>query len=227
MNLGSLNNLQWDKHKGAVLSVCLWVSKAWNVLGTKQMLHKCWLNTGKKSSEEFAKSGWQIKGRGTFPGAKTPNFQGRGPGLIPSQVIRFQRLHLRVPMSQLEILHPATKTLHRQIHRSINIKRLTKKRKGGFRLYFNAEQRRRGRERSGMGFLLGFPGGSDGKSVCLQCGRPGFDSWGQEDPLEKEMAIHSSTLSWKIPWTEKPGRLQSMGSQRVGHDWATSLSLWH
>ena len=43
--------------------------------------------------------------------------------------------------------------------------------------------------------------------------------------LEKEMAIHSSTIAWKIPWTEEPGRLQSMGSQRVGHDWATSLSL--
>ena len=41
---------------------------------------------------------------------------------------------------------------------------------------------------------------------------------GQEDPLEKEMAIHSSTLVWKIPWTEEPGRLQSMGSQRVGLD---------
>ena len=46
---------------------------------------------------------------------------------------------------------------------------------------------------------------------------------GREDPLEKEMAIHSSTLAWKIPWTEEPDRLQSMGSQRVGHDWATSL----
>ena len=43
-------------------------------------------------------------------------------------------------------------------------------------------------------------------------------SLGQEDPLEKEMATHSSTLAWKIPWTEKPGRLQSMGLQRVGHD---------
>ena len=43
--------------------------------------------------------------------------------------------------------------------------------------------------------------------------------------LEKEMATHSSTLAWKIPWTEKPGRLQSMGSQRVGHDWVTSLSF--
>ena len=43
-------------------------------------------------------------------------------------------------------------------------------------------------------------------------------SLGQEDPLEKEMAIHSSILAWKIPWMEEPGRLQSMGSQRVGHD---------
>ena len=57
-------------------------------------------------------------------------------------------------------------------------------------------------------------------------------SLGWEDPLEKEMAAHSSTLSWKIPWTEEPGGLQSMGSQRVGHDWATppppphSQRLW-
>ena len=43
-------------------------------------------------------------------------------------------------------------------------------------------------------------------------------SLGREDPLEKEMATHSSILAWKIPWTEDPGRLQSMGSQRVGHD---------
>ena len=43
-------------------------------------------------------------------------------------------------------------------------------------------------------------------------------SLGQEDPLEKEMAIHSSTIAWKIPWTEEPGRLQSTGSQTVGHD---------
>ena len=41
-------------------------------------------------------------------------------------------------------------------------------------------------------------------------------SW--EDPLEKEMATHSSTLAWKIPWTEEPGRLKSTGPQRVGHD---------
>ena len=56
---------------------------------------------------------------------------------------------------------------------------------------------------------------------------------GQEDPLEKKMSTHSRILTWKIPWTEEPGRLQSLGSQRVGHDWAgqrkiflcTSLSL--
>ena len=49
---------------------------------------------------------------------------------------------------------------------------------------------------------------------------------GREDPLEKEMAIHSSTLAWKMLWTEEPDRLQSMGSQRVRHDWVTSLSLY-
>ena len=43
-------------------------------------------------------------------------------------------------------------------------------------------------------------------------------SLGWEDPLEKEMTTHSSILAWKIPWTEEPSRLQSMGSQRVGHD---------
>ena len=52
---------------------------------------------------------------------------------------------------------------------------------------------------------------------------PGFDSWvgktlGWEDPLKKEMATHSNILAWKIPWMEKPGGLQFMGSQRVRHD---------
>ena len=46
-------------------------------------------------------------------------------------------------------------------------------------------------------------------------------SLGQEDPLEKRRATHSSILAWRIPWTEEPGRLQSMGLQRVGHDRAT------
>ena len=48
-----------------------------------------------------------------------------------------------------------------------------------------------------------------------------FRSLGQRDPLEKEMATLSSILAWEIPWTEEPGGLQSMGSQRVGHNLAT------
>ena len=52
-------------------------------------------------------------------------------------------------------------------------------------------------------------------------------SLGWEDPLEKEMATHSSTLAWKIPRTKEPGRLQSMGSQRVRHDWATAHTYIH
>ena len=50
-------------------------------------------------------------------------------------------------------------------------------------------------------------------------------SLGWEDPLEKEIATHSSILAWRIPWMKEPDGLQSMGSQRVGHNWATSLSL--
>ena len=46
----------------------------------------------------------------------------------------------------------------------------------------------------------------------------GVQSLGQEDPLEKEMATHSSILAWRIPWTEEPGELQSLGSLRVGQD---------
>ena len=49
----------------------------------------------------------------------------------------------------------------------------------------------------------------------------------QEDPLEKGMATYSSILAWRIPWTEEPGRLQSMGFQRIGHDWETNTWLIH
>ena len=53
-------------------------------------------------------------------------------------------------------------------------------------------------------------------------------SLGWEDLLEKEMATHSSSLTWKIPWTEEPGRLQSVGSQRVGHNFSFSFfSIFH
>ena len=62
------------------------------------------------------------------------------------------------------------------------------------------------------------------KRICLpmqETQETWIQSLGQEDPLEKEMATHSSILAWKVPWTEVPGRLQSSGLQRVRHDWAT------
>ena len=62
----------------------------------------------------------------------------------------------------------------------------------------------------------------------LKCLPAIWETWvrslGREDPLQKEMATHSSILAWRIPWMEEPGGLQSTRSQRVGHDWATSLS---
>ena len=67
--------------------------------------------------------------------------------------------------------------------------------------------------------------GSDGKASAYNVGDPGLKSLGQEDPLEKEMATHSSTLAWEMPWMEEPGGLQSMGMQRVRHDRATKLPL--
>ena len=64
---------------------------------------------------------------------------------------------------------------------------------------------------------MGFPGNLEGKeSACNVGGR--VKSLGQEDPLEKGMAAYSSILAWGIPWTEEPGRLQSTGSQRIGHN---------
>ena len=63
----------------------------------------------------------------------------------------------------------------------------------------------------------GFPGGSDGKNLPSMKDTV-VRSLGQEDPLEKGIAVHSSILAWRIPWTEEPGGLQSMGSLRVGHD---------
>ena len=68
--------------------------------------------------------------------------------------------------------------------------------------------------------FLGFPRGSAGKESTCNAGDL-VQSLGWEDPLEKGKATHSSILAWRIPWTEEPGGLQSMGSQRVGHDWAT------
>ena len=62
----------------------------------------------------------------------------------------------------------------------------------------------------------GFPGGSDGKEFA--CNETQFWFLGWEDPLEKDMATHSSILAWRIPWKEEPGGLQSIWSQRVRHD---------
>ena len=59
---------------------------------------------------------------------------------------------------------------------------------------------------------------------CLPMQETRIQSLGREDPLENEMATHSSVLAWEIPWTEEPGRLQSMGSQRVGHDLVTKTT---
>ena len=67
---------------------------------------------------------------------------------------------------------------------------------------------------------MGFPGGSAVKNLPIV-----QETWvgalGQEDPLGKKMATHSSILAWEIPWTEEPSGLQSMGSQRVRHDLVT------
>ena len=71
---------------------------------------------------------------------------------------------------------------------------------------------------------VGFPGGTEGKASACNAGDLGLIP-GSGRPLEKEMATHFNILAWWIPWTEEPGRLRSMGSERVGHDWATSLSL--
>ena len=61
---------------------------------------------------------------------------------------------------------------------------------------------------------MGFSGGSDSKESTCDTGNP-VQSLGQEDPLEKGMATHSSILAWRILWTEEPGGLQSMGSQKA------------
>ena len=82
--------------------------------------------------------------------------------------------------------------------------------------------------------MVGFPGGSAGKRIRLQCRRPRFDPWVRKIPLEKEMATLSSILAWKIPRTKEPGRSWSMGSQSQArlsdyhsftHSWALLLLL--
>ena len=71
-------------------------------------------------------------------------------------------------------------------------------------------------------YTLGFPHGSEGKRICPQCRRPRFDPWVGKIPWRREWP-HPGILAWRIQWREEAGGLQSMGSQRVGHDWATKL----
>ena len=66
---------------------------------------------------------------------------------------------------------------------------------------------------------MGFPSGASGKDCqCRRYERHGFNPWVREIPLKEGTATHSSILAWRILWKEEPGGLQSMGSQRVGHD---------
>ena len=74
--------------------------------------------------------------------------------------------------------------------------------------------------------ISGFPGGLviNNRPAMQEPQKMQVQSLGQEDHLEKDMATHSSILAWRISWTEKPGVVQSMGSQRVRHNWVTELS---
>ena len=79
-----------------------------------------------------------------------------------------------------------------------------------------------------IAFNPGFPAGISGKDLSSQCRR--HETWVQsldwQDPLEEEVATHPNILAWRIPWTEEPGRLQSIGSQRARHGWS-SLACTH
>ena len=72
--------------------------------------------------------------------------------------------------------------------------------------------------------MYGFPGASDGKEIVCNAGDPGFIPGSGEDPLEKGMVTHSSILAWELPWTKEPGKLQSMGLQKL--DMTEQLTLF-
>ena len=74
----------------------------------------------------------------------------------------------------------------------------------------------------GAMLLRGFPGGISGKGILLPMQKTWVWSLDQENPLEEGMTTYSSILAWRIPWTEEPHRLQSIGSQRVRHSWSDS-----
>ena len=70
----------------------------------------------------------------------------------------------------------------------------------------------------------GFPGGASGKEPACQCRRQ--ETWVREDNLEEGMAAHMSIFAWRISWTEEPGRLQSIGLQRIRHDWSNLACMF-
>ena len=73
------------------------------------------------------------------------------------------------------------------------------------------------------------PGGASGKESTCQCRRHNkckFDPWVRDDPLEEEMATHSSILAWETPWTGEPGRLQSIGSQSWTRLWRLIMNIY-
>ena len=81
-----------------------------------------------------------------------------------------------------------------------------------------------------ISWIRGFPGGACGKEPTCPCKRhkiPQVQSFVREDPLEKGMATHSIILAWRIPWKEKPGRPQSISSQRIRHDWSDLAHMHH
>ena len=73
--------------------------------------------------------------------------------------------------------------------------------------------------------ISGLPWWLSGKRTHLPMQETQVQFLGREDPREKEMATHSNILAWRIPWTEEPGGLQSMGLQRIGHDRATNINI--
>ena len=77
-----------------------------------------------------------------------------------------------------------------------------------------------------LSLILGFPWWLRWLKICLQFRRPEFNPWVGKIPLEEGVAAHSSILSWRIPGTEEPGGLQSIGSQRVGHKPRTLVTLF-
>ena len=90
-------------------------------------------------------------------------------------------------------------------------------------MWFNSE-RRLGSNWVPHVIFSGLPWSSDGKEYTTQ--KAGVQSLCWENPLEKEMATHSSILAWRIPCQEEPGRLESIGSQRVRHNWETNTHNW-